>query len=233
MSGKAAVVTGGTGALGVAVVDGLLKDGWLVHVPWRKDAEAEALASRVGGQARLSLHEADLTIPEAVEALFREVDATGVPLGLVCNLVGGFAMAPIADTDPGTWTRMLQTNATAPFLAIRAAVPLLRKAGEGRIVNVASAAALGGPVADMSAYLAAKSALVSLTRNLAEELAPDGITVNAVAPTTIDTPANRAAMPGADHGTWLAPEEIARVIRFLAGADAAVVTGNLVGLRRG
>lgn len=233
MSGKSAVVTGGTGALGTSVVVGFLEDGWHVHVPWRTASEARTLEERVGGHARLSLHEADLTKSESVDVLFMEVAATGVPLGLLCNLVGGFAMGPVTDTSPETWTRMWQTNATAPFLAIRAAVPHFRKAGGGRVVNVAAAAALGGPVADMSAYLAAKSALVSLTKNFAEELAPSGITVNAVAPTIIDTPANRSAMPEADRGGWLAPEEIAGVIRFLAGPAAAVVSGNVLGLRRG
>lgn len=208
---KAAVVTGGAGALGGAVVDGLLQDGWRVYVAGR----------------------ADLTDAAAVEAFFGEIDRKAGRLGLLCNLVGAFAMGPAVDTDPATWDRMLAANATAPWLAIRAAIPRLRASGGGSIVNVAAAAALGGPVPGMSAYLASKAALVSLTRNLAEELAPDGITVNAVAPTTIDTPANRVAMPGADRGTWLSPGEIAQVILFLAGPAARIVNGNVVGLRKG
>jgi NAD(P)-dependent dehydrogenase (short-subunit alcohol dehydrogenase family) len=167
-----------------------------------------------------------------VEGLFAEVTATHGRLDLLCNLVGGFAAAGVAETDTGTWQRMWDLNATAPFLCIRSAVPLLRRTGGGRIVNVAAAAAMTGPKAGMSAYLAAKSAVASLTENLAEELAADGITVNAVAPTIIDTPANRAAMPDADRGTWLDPAEIAAVIRFLAGPDATVVSGNVLTLRK-
>jgi NAD(P)-dependent dehydrogenase (short-subunit alcohol dehydrogenase family) len=233
MSTEVAVVTGGTGGLGGAVVEALVEDGWRVHVPWRSEGEDARLRERVGSAGGLVLHRADLVDARAVDELFARVGADGGRLGLLCNLVGGFAMAPVEETDPGVWRRMWETNATAPFLAVRAAVPLLRAAGGGRIVNVAAAAALGGAVGGMSAYLAAKAAVVSLTRNLAKELGPSGIAVNAVAPTTIDTPANRRAMPDADRSSWLAPEEIARVIRFLAGADGAVVTGNVLELRKG
>lgn len=232
MSTNVAVVTGGTGGLGGAVVEALLGDGWRVWVPWHTEAACARLKERTGGAPGIRLRQVDLVDAEAVEALFERVREEEGRLDLLCNLVGGFAMAPVDATDPETWRHMWETNATAPYLAARAAVPLFRASGGGRIVNVAAAAALGGPVAGMSAYLAAKSAVVSMTRNLAKELGSAGIAVNAVAPTTIDTPENRRAMPDADRESWLRPEEIAEVIRFLAGPGAAVVSGNVVELRK-
>jgi NAD(P)-dependent dehydrogenase (short-subunit alcohol dehydrogenase family) len=214
-------------------VESLLRDGWQVHVPWRRESEAQALAQRLGHPQTLVTAGADLSDPDGVARYFGQVAASTPSLDLLCNLVGGFAAAPLDETDPATWDRMMAMNATPTFLVTRSALPLLRASGRASIVNVAAAAALGGPKAGMSAYVASKAAVVSLTTNLAEEFGPEGITVNAVAPTLIDTAANRSAMPDASRDAWLSPEEIAAVVRFLAGPDARIISGNVIGLRKG
>jgi NAD(P)-dependent dehydrogenase (short-subunit alcohol dehydrogenase family) len=229
---RVAVVTGGTGALGRVVARVLLEDGWTLHVPWRTRAHADALAGAVGGLAeRLHLVEADLADAGQVERLFAAVDEQSGRLDALLNLAGGFAAGRIEDSGPEQWQQMIAINATSAFLCCRAAAPRLRRAGDGRIVNVASAAALA-PRAGMSAYVASKAAVVALTRGLATELARDRITVNAIAPTTIDTAENRAAMPKADHTGWVTPEAIADTIRWLLRPDSGRVSGTIVEMGR-
>ena len=234
MDGKAVVVTGGTGALGSAVVEDLLAEGWTVHVPWTTQGSAEALAGGLGHLPGLHLapRPVDLTAPDAVEGYVEAVGRASGGLDALCNLVGGFAMGSLEATDPQVWDRMMDTNAKVPFLCVRAALPMLRASRRGAVVRVAAAAA-ASPRGGMSAYLASKAAVVSLTRNLAEELADDGITVNAVAPTIIDTPAKRRTMPDADRSTWLSTREIAGVVRFLVGPEARTVSGNVLTLAKG
>jgi NAD(P)-dependent dehydrogenase (short-subunit alcohol dehydrogenase family) len=233
-SNRVALITGGTGALGRAVVKRFLDDGAQVHVSWVVAREVDELKAVLGADAgRVRLHQADVGDAPAVQRLMADVAGDTGRLHVLANLVGGFAYASLDETDPATWQKMLAMNATSAFLCCKYAVPHMRPGGFGRIVNVAAAPALGRGAANMSAYSASKSAVLNLTYSLARELGRDGITVNAIVPSTIDTPANRAAMPDADRATWLAPVEIAGVVAFLAGEAAGIVTGTAVNLSRG
>jgi NAD(P)-dependent dehydrogenase (short-subunit alcohol dehydrogenase family) len=228
------LITGGTGALGRAVVQRFVEAGETVHVPWIAQGEVRELEALLGASSRrVQLHGRNVTLEKDVGELFAAISAAGGRVEVLVNLVGGFAYAPIEETDAATWDRMLQLNLAGTFLCARAAVPGMKSARWGRIINVSSAPALNHGAANMSAYAAAKAAVLNLSESLAKELSSHGITVNALVPSVIDTAANRAAEPGADTSKWLKPSEIAEVVWFLASDQAGIVTGSAVNLSRG
>jgi NAD(P)-dependent dehydrogenase (short-subunit alcohol dehydrogenase family) len=176
----------------------------------------------------------DLAEPEAaarVVAAIRETDGTHPDVLL--NLAGGFAMSPLEETGPDTWRRMWEINASSAFFTSRAVFPGMKESGWGRIVNVSAFPAIDRGKSGLSAYGAAKAAVLNLTQTLAKEGLGHGITVNAVLPSIIDTPANRAAMADADRSTWLPPAEVAGILAFLASAEARVVNGAAITLTLG
>jgi len=218
------VVTGGTGALGIAVVGALLKAGAECYVPYIHPAEAEQFPLR--GDARLHLiGPVDLADEPAVLQLY-----AGVPrVWASIHLAGGFAMGGIAEFDKASLMQQLQMNFVTCFLCCRAAVIAMRKGGGGRIVNVAARPALEPRQGSgMSAYTASKAAVAALTEALGEELVKEGILVNAVAPSVLDTPANRKAMPKAKYELWPKVEEVAATILFLASPENRVTRGAVV-----
>jgi NAD(P)-dependent dehydrogenase (short-subunit alcohol dehydrogenase family) len=218
------VVTGGTGALGSALVGALLEAGAVCHVPWVNEAELARFAHRTHAHVRLV--EADLTDEGAVTRLF-----DGAPrLWASIHIAGGFAMEPVAKTGKAALMHQLDMNFVSCFLCCAAAVRTIAKTGAGgRIVNIAARPGLEWRAgAGMAAYTASKAAVAALTVALAEEVVKQGILVNAVAPSTIDTAANRAAMPMADHAAWPKVDEIARTILFLASPDNRVTRGAVV-----
>jgi NAD(P)-dependent dehydrogenase (short-subunit alcohol dehydrogenase family) len=232
--GRSVLVTGGTGALGTAVVQAFADAGAWVTASWVVERERDALWEEVGASAEnVKLEQADVTDPDAVAALCAAAAKPTGRLDVLAQLVGGFASAPIDETDPKTWHKMLALNATSTFVCAREAVKRMRPHRSGRIVTVAAGPAVNRGAAGMSAYAASKAAVLNLTQSLSKELVADGITVNAIVPTTIDTPANRNSMADADTSTWLAPQAIADVILWLAGESAGIVTGNAVLLSRG
>lgn len=218
------VVTGGTGALGLAVVERLLRGSAKVHVPYLHTAEAERFPFR--GEARVHLSGPIDLANEAEVGRFYG----GLPgLWASIHLAGGFAMGGIGETDRAALMRQLEMNFVSCYLCCRAAVAAMRAGSAGRIVNVAARPALEPRTgAGMSAYAASKSAVAALTQSLGEELTKDGILVNAVAPSILDTPANRAAMPKAKHELWPKVAEVAATILFLASPENQVTRGAVV-----
>jgi NAD(P)-dependent dehydrogenase (short-subunit alcohol dehydrogenase family) len=222
---RTVLVTGGTGALGGAVVDAFLDDGWRVVCTWVVPRERVRMGERDG----LELIEADLFHEEQVEAAVREAAATGgAPLRAVANLVGGYLAGPRAEElTLEQFEGQFRLNLRPTFLVTRAALPWLVKAGGGGIVCM-SARAAERPFAGAAAYASSKAAVATFARCIAVEYRDEGVRCNAVMPSVIDTPANRAAEPDADHSRWVQPAEIARVILFLCSEDSAPMSGAAV-----
>ena len=217
------IVTGGTGALGAAVVGALIDAGATCHVPYVVAAEAERFALRQHERVKL-VAMSDLGDEADVARLFGSVSQLWASI----HLVGGFAMAEVAQTTKADLMKQLEMNLVTAFLCSRGAVNAMAGRG-GRIVNVAARPALEPRSgAGMAAYTASKAGVVAFTIALSEEVAKLGILVNAVAPSIMDTPANRAAMPKADHAAWPKVEEVAATILFLASPQNAVTRGAIV-----
>ena len=217
---RSALITGGTGGLGVSVVEAFLAAGWRVVVPWIVGGEQERLP------AEAVAVEADLADPDDVGRAVRlAAGEASAPLGAVANLVGGFADGqPVAETPLADFEAMFALNLRPTYLVTQCALPRLVAAGGGAIVCVSSKAALE-PWAGGSGYAASKAAVIAFARAVAKEHAGDGVRCNVVAPTMIDTPANRAANPDAK---MTPPAEVASVVRFLCSDESAAVNGAVV-----
>ena len=226
-TGKVIIVTGAAGNVGSALAAHLASKGArIAAVDTVKDRLDKVVAGLLGS-GHLALSSFDLTDSAATAALVAHVVATAGRLDAVGTTVGGFAMAKLADAGLDQWDAMFNLNVKTTWNIYRAAVPAIRRAGGGALVGIGSAAGLRGS-GEMAAYSATKSAVMRLTESLADELRTDNIRVNAVLPTTIDTPQNHADMPGADSSRWVKPAAIAEVMGFLLSDAARAVSGQLL-----
>lgn len=228
VSGKVALVAGGTGGLGRAVSLAFLEDGATVIVTYRRAGEFSALKAAAGaGGARLDGQEVDVTNEQAVRGLLDAVRTRHGRLDVLVNAVGGWGGGRLWDEDAKLLDRMLELNLRPGYVLARAVVPAMLQQGQGAIVNVASKAAIEH-AAGVGSYAASKAAALALFDSLAEELKGTGVTVNTILPSIIDTESNRKAMPSADVAKWPKPEEIARVVLFLCSDDAKVIHGGAI-----
>lgn len=219
MKGKVVLITGGAGALGQTVVPAFVSTGASVILGDRTPVQMPGITAL----------KADFTDHTQVRNLVDEVVRTSGRLDALINLVGGFATGRLVETDVSLWQRMLTMNLTSAFLLSQAVLPFMLQHGQGRIVHVAARAALE-PFAGAAAYIVSKAGLIGLIRTLSSELEGSGVTVNAVLPSTIDTPANRRAMPAADPSKWARPDSIAHTLTFLASEAASQINGALISI---
>ena len=216
---KIVLIAGGSGALGQTVAPACVQAGARVITV---DRHPPAI-----GATGVSAMQADVTDEADFRRLVDDVIRETGRIDALVNLVGGFAMGRVEETDASLWQRMLTMNLTAAFLLSKAVLPGMVERGAGRIVHVAARAAIE-PFPGAAAYIVAKSGLVALIRTLSLEQAGSGVTVNGILPTTIDTAANRASMPNADTSKWVKPDSIAELVIFLVSQEAGQVNGALI-----
>ena len=224
---RTVIVTGGTGALGRAVVERFLGANDLVVVPWLNKSEREDTASQHARAVRsghVTLIEADISTEDGANRVAAEAPEVEV----LDNCAGGFGGGePVYEGSIDVWDRMYRMNVRTAVAMSRAVLPGMIRRKRGSIINVASQAAFTRP-AGIAAYNASKAGVVVLTETLQRELASTELRVNAVSPSTIDTPANRAAMPKADFAKWTPPAKIADVIFWLASEESRAVRGAVL-----
>jgi NAD(P)-dependent dehydrogenase (short-subunit alcohol dehydrogenase family) len=218
---RVVLVTGATGALGAAIAQAFVASGArVVGVTHTETPQASA--------AGVIYESADVGDEAAVEALIAKVVREHGALDVVVNTVGGFAAGqPVTALALETWERMLSLNVRTVFLVSKHAGRAMVERHAGRIINISSRAAYSGRK-NAAAYAVAKRAVITLTEAQAEEARGSGVTVNAIAPSIIDTSANRAGMPTVDPSRWPSPEQVARVVLFLASDDAALISGAVI-----
>jgi NAD(P)-dependent dehydrogenase (short-subunit alcohol dehydrogenase family) len=228
---RVAIITGGTGALGRAVSDHFLANGAKVAVPYIIDAEVPLFNERMGNRfsaANIYLDKIDVGDERQIAKFVEEVARKWGRVDALINLVGGFwGGKSIAETTIEEWQSMFDLNLKPTFICCRAVVPVMQKNKYGRIVSVSSRTGLLG-AGDFAAYAVAKGTIKTFTASLAEEVLNDNVLVNAIAPSTIDTEANRKAMPKAKHENWVKPEDIAKTIAYLCSEQNQVTSGAVV-----
>jgi NAD(P)-dependent dehydrogenase (short-subunit alcohol dehydrogenase family) len=228
---RVAIISGGTGALGRAVSEHFLVHGAKVAVPYIVDAEVPLFNDRLGTRFPASsawLSKVDVGDENQVAKFVEEATGKFGKIDILINLIGDFwGFKTVADTSIAEWQAMFDINLKPTFLLCRAAVPVMQKNKYGRIVSVSSRTGLTG-AGEFAAYAIAKGAIKTFTASLAEEVLADNVLVNAIAPSTIDTEANRKAMPKAKHENWVKPEDIARTLAFLSSEQNQVTSGAVV-----
>src|SRR5882724_5459022 len=221
MEGRVVLITGAKGGLGSFVTQQFLAAGATVIGTSRSIKQSDFINPRFTAMA------ADFSDAVAVQSMVDQIISRFGKIDVLAHIMGGFAAGAVAETDDKTWAQMLDLNLISAFHALRAVVPPMRKAKYGRIVAVGSLAATE-PHAGLGAYVVSKTAMATLVQTVALENADANITANVVLPGTMDTPANRAAMPTADFSKWLQPNDVASLILMLADDSAGLITGTLV-----
>lgn len=228
LEGYRIVITGGAGALGLAVVRKLVREGAICHVPCMSSKDRNTV-STLDSQLVRAVADVDVTEEQTVIDYYSEVAASGNLWGSI-HLVGGFFCAPILETSRKDFVSQFELNVLTTFLCSREAVRHIRHAGRGGcIVNVAAQPALEPRTGSgLIAYTAAKSAVTALSQSMGEELATQRIWVNTIAPSIMDTPANRTAMPDADFEKWVNVEDVASTVVFLVSPQNRCVRSGTI-----
>ena len=229
MSAQVVLIAGGTGGLGRAVTLAFLEQGFNVTVTYRDENELAELKTMAGTHvSHLAAHSTDVTDEASVQALVDSIVAKDSRLDVLVNTVGGYAGGiKLWELDSKTFDRMFTLNVRSGFVLSKSVVKQMLKQNSGSIINIAAKAAIDH-AAGASAYAASKAAAVALMDSLAADLQGTGVRVNSILPSVIDTAINRKVMPGADFSTWPKPEDIARVVLFLASDEANLIHGAAI-----